>query len=171
MLYAQINNNTVVNIIVLNNASQISTFSAGFQYFVQIDQLVPEPEIGWTYDGNIFSPSLIQGTTPMQIAIASIQAASDFGESIIVQFAAQNALAGITQAGQTQAVINYTLNLSQCLYTGSLYAAIDALNVMLQDNSPTKQALAPFVTNDVIYTYLNAIQSYLEIPLSVNPGP
>lgn len=54
--YAQITAGVVVNIIVLNDPTLVSVFSAGFDAFVQVDQLVPYPAIGWTYDGTNFAP-------------------------------------------------------------------------------------------------------------------
>lgn len=170
MLFAQINNNIVQNVIVLNDSSISSMFSAGYQYFVQVDQLVPQPEIGWTYDGTNFFAPMPTGPTPLQVAIASVEAAVEFGQNLINQFAAQNALAGITPSGKTGPVLSYTMNLSQCLYTGSLYAAISVLEGMLVDTSSAKNACSPFITNDIIYTYLNSIQTYLEIPLTPNPN-
>lgn len=171
MLFAQINDNVIQNIIVLDNSSMSSIFSAGFQYFIQVDILNPQPDVGWTYDGTTFSPPMPIGPSALQVAITSVEAAVEFGQNLINQFAAQNLLTNITASGQTGYVLSYTMTLSQCLYTGSLYAAISVLEGMLVDTSSAKTICSPFITNDIIYTYLNSIQSYLEIPLSVNPGP
>jgi hypothetical protein len=55
-LYAQITAGVVVNVIVLNDSTLIAAFSAGFDAFVRVDQLNPQPWTGWTYDGTNFAP-------------------------------------------------------------------------------------------------------------------
>lgn len=56
VIYAQIKNNVILNSIVLNDPSLVGIFSNGFDSLVQIDQLNPQPSIGWSYDGKNFSP-------------------------------------------------------------------------------------------------------------------
>lgn len=139
---------------------------------VQIDTIIPQPGIGWWFDNvNWNAPDVPMPQTAIEEYTALVQAAMDFGQALTVQYATQNVMAGITQAGQTQAVLTYTTNLYNYLSTGSLYVAISELENMIADTSETKAALAPFVTNDILYTYLNQIQGYLDIPLTVNPGP
>lgn len=108
--------------------------------------------------------------TTQQIVQASILNAQTFGNSLLLQYAAQNVLAGITQAGQTIPVSDYLENLYNYLSAGSLYAGIQEINELIADTSDAKAALSPFLTNDVMYTYLNKIQTYLGIPLTPNPG-
>jgi hypothetical protein len=55
MVFAQINNDYVKNVIVLDDESMASDFSAGFQAFVRIDLLDPMPGINWNWDGVNFS--------------------------------------------------------------------------------------------------------------------
>jgi hypothetical protein len=100
----------------------------------------------------------------------SISNAQNFGNSLLLEYAAQNVLAGITQAGQTIPVSNYLANLYNYLSAGSLYAGIQEINNLIADTSDAKAALSPFLTNDIMYTYLNKIQTYLGIPLTPNPG-
>ena len=100
------------------------------------------------------------------MAEQEINDACNFGQNLITQFAAANYLAGITQSGQTLAVLSYTADLSQCLYTGSLLAAITLMEGMLADSSAAKTACAPFVTNAVIQSYINQVEAYLGMPLT-----
>jgi hypothetical protein len=88
----------------------------------------------------------------------------------MIQFAVANTMAGITQAGQTQAVMNYTADLAQCLSSGSLYAAMTDIEVMIADTSSTKTSLSPFITNAILYSYLNQLQAYLGVTVTPNPG-
>lgn len=56
--YAQIKNGIVENVIVLNDSNLESTFSAGFDHFINLGDTrdVDQPGPGWTYDGDNFSP-------------------------------------------------------------------------------------------------------------------
>lgn len=56
MVYAQILAGIVMNTIVLDDESLIPLFSAGFDYFIEIDGLEPLPGVGWSYDGTNFTP-------------------------------------------------------------------------------------------------------------------
>jgi len=62
MIYAQIKNQTIVNIIELADSNLLSLFyknplSGGtFDYVIRIDNLDTQPCIGWTYDGTNFYP-------------------------------------------------------------------------------------------------------------------
>jgi hypothetical protein len=178
MIYAQITNKIIINTIVLDDASLVSLFETDqngnpYDSVIQIDNIVPQPGIGWTFDNISWNaPSTApQAQTPTQIYTTLVQNAIAFGQSLTVQFATQNIMAGITQAGQTQNVLNYTTDLYMYLNTGSLYVAISEIETMIADTSSTKTSLAPFVTNNILYTYLNQIQGYLGLPLTSNPGP
>ena len=50
MVYAQIKNNVIVNVIVLDDPTLVSIFTDGFDYCVRIDNLTPVPIIGDTYN-------------------------------------------------------------------------------------------------------------------------
>lgn len=54
-IYAQILGGAVVNTILLNNSALVSTFSVGFDAFVKIDSLSPQPGVGWSYAGGVFT--------------------------------------------------------------------------------------------------------------------
>lgn len=155
----------IQNGIIINTVMAASTDPQDSNYtWIDITNINPQPGIGWTYDGANFTGPMITPLTATQIAQQEIYAASVFGENLIIQFAAANTLAGITQSGQTLAVISYTADLSQCLYTGSLMAAITLLQNMLVDTSAAKTACSPFVTNDIITSYMNQVQTYLGLP-------
>ena len=108
--------------------------------------------------------------TTTQIYTGVVLAAMTFGQQLMVQFAVQNILAGITQAGQSANLLAYTANLSQAITTGSLYVAIAQIEAMIADTSSAKTNLSPFITNAVLYIYLNQIQAYLGVAITPNPG-
>jgi hypothetical protein len=55
MIYAQILNGIVRNTIILENAIQIHLFRKNHDHCIRIDHLIPQPSIGWFYDGATFS--------------------------------------------------------------------------------------------------------------------
>lgn len=54
--YAQILNNKVINIIVLNDPLLIPLFSKDFDFLIDLSKIDPKPSIDWNYDGKEFSP-------------------------------------------------------------------------------------------------------------------
>lgn len=58
MIYAQIKDNLVINAIVVDEHTPMDLFSAGYDYFLRIDNLDNRPGIGWSYDGSSFSPPI-----------------------------------------------------------------------------------------------------------------
>jgi len=62
MIYAQIKNGFIMNIIYLLDTDILSLFYTDpltndiFDYVIRIDNLDPQPCIGWTYDGENFYP-------------------------------------------------------------------------------------------------------------------
>ncbi len=49
MIYAQIKNNRISNVIVLNDISMEPLFLEGYDYLLRIDALIPQPQIDWIY--------------------------------------------------------------------------------------------------------------------------
>ena len=157
----------VQNTIVLEDLNLESLFAKGFDSLVRVDNLTPQPGIGWGYNGTSFTAPAVSTPSPQQLAEQQIINDINFGQNLITQFAAANAVAGISQStGSTLAVLSYTANLSQCLYTGSLLAALTMMTEMLADNSAAKTACAPYITNAVIISYMNQIQTYMGLPLT-----
>lgn len=101
--------------------------------------------------------------TPQEVVSKLIDNAQIFGTHILSQFATENVLMGITQAGKTIQVTNYLHRLSHYVNTGSLYAAVAEIDTIIADSSPEKAALAPFITNDRMSLYRSKITAYLGI--------
>lgn len=53
MIYAIINNNIIENVIVAD-ADFAAMIANQHQYVLRVDNLDPQPAIGWTYDGQNF---------------------------------------------------------------------------------------------------------------------
>lgn len=100
--------------------------------------------------------------TPTAVIISkAIDRARVFGKSLTERFSVENVAMGITQAGKTRSLVLYCQSLLLLLETGSLYAAIDELNVLLADTSQAKADLSPFITNDRLNAAKNEILAYL----------
>lgn len=55
MRYALIRSGVVVSRIVAD-ANFISSIQSQYDHCIRVDQLDPEPGLGWLYDGVLFSP-------------------------------------------------------------------------------------------------------------------
>lgn len=90
-----------------------------------------------------------------------ISNAIDFGKKLSIDFASDNVIGGITQAGKTKDVALYLRDLSYYLTTGSLYEAINEINILISDVVP--EGLSPFVTESILQTFKQKIEDYLGI--------
>jgi hypothetical protein len=164
----------IQNGVVISTATWdgVSAWNPGSQYIlVDITNTSPQPTTGWTTTDNVvFTAPVSASMSETEIVSDILQQAQYFGANMSLQFATQNMLAGITQSGKTIAVATYAQTLAYYLQTGSLYAAITEINTMIADTSSIKTALSPFVTNSILYSYLNQIQAYLGIVPTANPG-
>lgn len=61
MIFAQIKENIVCNVIVLDDMDLISHFAESLTYIINITDMIPQPGIGWSYDGeNFTAPILVE---------------------------------------------------------------------------------------------------------------
>lgn len=165
-VFALITNNKVGNIIVAELRWLDLAHDLTYDIHVDITNMSPQPGVGWDYDPlhGTFSDNRFTPMTTTEIVDAAIAAAKAFGGDLADQFARENVLLGITQAGQTIPVSKYCHDLWHYMTTGSLYAAETQLNTMINDVGLEKLALAPFVTNTRLTAYLGYIQAYLSNP-------
>ena len=97
-----------------------------------------------------------------QLGVESIvNEAQRFGFNLIISFAAENILLGISQLGMTTSVRATTAMVVNALMTGSLYDAITEAKAIPLEN---KDAI--FVTDARLLAFINKIETYLGIPLS-----
>lgn len=98
---------------------------------------------------------------PTLAVSGSIQSAKEFGQFLINKFALENVLGEITQANKTYAVSIYCQKMQLFLQTGSLYAALEELDLMIADTGDVKTSLSPFVTDSLLNGYKSLILGYL----------
>lgn len=56
MYYAQIKDNEVKNVIVLEDPTLVDLFSENYDVLIDVSDLDQRPGPGWIYDGQTFSP-------------------------------------------------------------------------------------------------------------------
>ena len=87
--------------------------------------------------------------------------AIEFANRCILEFASENIMLGITQAGMTSVVSEYTRDLILALNTGSLYDAIKRAREIPPEHKDPK-----FLTDTRLLLFINKIEQYLNIPIS-----
>lgn len=92
---------------------------------------------------------------------AIIKSARGFGTEIIVEFATENVMLGITQDGMTGTVRRHCSEVIDCLITGSLYDAINEIKAIPVENRDSK-----YLTPERLTKFCNKIEDYLGIPRS-----
>jgi hypothetical protein len=94
-----------------------------------------------------------------EIIKQTIGDAMNFGNNLILEFAAENVLLGITQAGKTKAVADYLADVTRYAQTGSLYEVLNEIHRLESLGLP--QNLEPFVTQARINLFKQKILDYL----------
>jgi len=106
--------------------------------------------------------AVVPANTPVQKLVErSINSAIIFGQRLVVEFAAENVLLGITQANKTNSVRKATAEVVGALATGSLYDAIAECR-----DVPVESYDSTFVTAARLLLFVNKIEDYLGMPLS-----
>jgi len=97
-----------------------------------------------------------------QVAAVSkaISSAMTFGQSLVTEFAVENVMLGITQDGKTGEVLDKMAPVMAAVQSGSLYEAITRAKAI--DDFDAK-----YVTHDRLYAFINKIEAYLGIQLSL----
>jgi len=90
-----------------------------------------------------------------------VSSAADFGYEMLVSFAAENVLLGITQEGKTGEVLTKLAGVQLAMQAGSLYEAIQRIRAIPQSDYDTKYITAPR-----LLTFINKIEGYLGVPMS-----
>ena len=97
-----------------------------------------------------------------QVAAVSraIGNAMAFGQTLVTEFAAENVMLGITQDGKTGEVLDKMAPVMAAVQSGSLYEAITRAKAITDFD-------AKYVTHDRLYAFINKIEAYLGIQLSL----
>lgn len=114
------------------------------------------------YNTNI-APSIdAWQTARTQLGIeAVVSAATSFGQSIMISFAAENVLLGITQEGKTGEVLGKLSGVQLAVNAGSLYEAISRIRAINPADYDAK-----YITAARLLAFINKIETYLGLPIS-----
>lgn len=86
--------------------------------------------------------------------------AKRFGDDLIITFATENILMGITQAGKTKAVSDYLADVTRYAQTGSLYEVVNEIDRLIALGIPSD--LAPYVTTQRMTDFKQKVLGYLQ---------
>ena len=104
--------------------------------------------------------SVWYAVTAVEYAIANAVA---FGQHLMIKFAADNVMLGVTQAGMTATIRTIMAPAIQCLQTGSLYDAIAQCRAVAPENKdPT------FITDARLLAFINLVEDYLGLVRSTS---
>jgi hypothetical protein len=103
-------------------------------------------------------------TALTQLGIESIVSdATRFGQGLLISFAAENVLMGITQEGKTGEVMDKLSAVLPAVQAGSLYLAIERIRAIPPSSYDTK-----YVTAARLLQFVNKIEGYLGMSLSTS---
>jgi len=93
----------------------------------------------------------------------AITCAVSFSQRLLIKFAAENVLLGVTQMHMTATIRGILTPVIQCLQTGSLYDAMDQVRLV-----PPESKDETFITNVRLLGFINSIETYLGVALSTS---
>ena len=162
MMYS--NNNININPEKISYEISLLSFKSKISHYEITDKFRLITNEALTLDEELEFKTIAEAHTPDYVAgnIRNVIAnAMDFGQSLLVDFSSQNVLEGITQAGKTEAVLDYLGVVKTAIDTGSLYLVIAKIDSLLFEQVPTN--LAPFVTVEKLNVFKAKIENYLGI--------
>lgn len=128
---------------------EISNLSEQQKFFIRNDfNEITNPRI---------SPDRIQ----LEQIKKNVSEAMSFGDLLIQEFAAENVLLGITQAGMTGTVLVKLSGVLEAVSAGSLYEAISRIKTVPQSDYDST-----FITAARLLAFVNKIEDYLGVPRS-----
>jgi hypothetical protein len=128
---------------------------------------------GWTVMSDEDYESYVSGmsdllaayeTARTQLGIESVvSAATQFGQSIMISFAAENVLLGITQENKTGEVLDKLVDVLAAVQAGSLYEVMSRIRAI-----PVESYDAKYITAARLLVFINKIEEYLGLPASTS---
>ena len=101
-------------------------------------------------------------TARTQLGIEGVvSAATRFGQEIMVSFAAENVLLGITQEDKTGEVLNTLTGVLAAIQAASLYEVIIRIKAIPETDYDLK-----YITEARLVAFCNKIETYLGLPLT-----
>ena len=145
-------NNLIVNTIIATSIP--ANISSGYQCVARIDQLSPQPGIGWsTVDNCSTFVAPTPSPTPSLAPSQAIANATLFGQNLVAQFESwlNSSASGATSA-QIATIDSQFQSIKVLLLSGSLQSALTAI-----------EAVTPgtIVTSAILTSYENQLSTYI----------
>jgi hypothetical protein len=136
--------------------------NADISYYKSTGWIIMTNEEYTDYTLNLASILSAWETARLQLGIEGVvSAATKFGQDIMVSFAAENVLLGITQENKTGEVLNKLTGVLAAVQAGSLYEVISRIKLI-----PVEDYDVKYITEARLITFCNKIETYLGIPLT-----
>jgi len=123
-------------------------------------------EFAVVFDNNILDSTLLDQLigahthlAPEEVVKNSVKSAIEFGNELIITFASENVLMGITQAGKTKEVADYTADIMRYAQSGALYEVMAEADRLIAAGLPVD--LEPFITEPRLLAFKQKVQDYL----------
>lgn len=140
----------VINIVVSNSTPLKNSGETA----INVSNLTPQPHIGWIYLDGHFLPPQAAAFDPVAYLTDKVKGAITFGNSLIVDYAVQNIMAG-KQTSEVKEILLRLTTLMSMLKSGSLYTALEELDHIQADS---------LITQATIDQFKGKIRSYLGMP-------
>lgn len=125
----------------------------GTEWFILASEELSPTELG------ILDNVVIPAVNMQKNVVKIIKAAIEFGGETMAEFAAENVLMGITQAGKTKSVTDYCTDIIKYISTGSLYEVMNEIDSLIEQGIPGD--LAPFITEERLLSFRQKVVDYL----------
>lgn len=149
MKYVQINDGIVQNIILLEDESLSHLFSEGYEFFLSIEGIDPEPQIGGVYNGSNFLPPK---DLPIKDKIFNtIRNYQKLSPSLLADIYTVNKLAGISLE-QSDKMFDTFADVVLRIREGAFPTALYRLSQKVPED---------FVTQELLDAWMSKIKGYL----------
>jgi hypothetical protein len=115
---------------------------------------------------NFLRDTLLSGDTSLPVISFSkvknmVRQTIHYGNDLILDFATENTVLGITQLGLTSHILRVTAPILSAIQTGAFHVAIEEIRKI-----PVQELDNKILTPDRLKKFRNKIEAFLEIPLA-----
>lgn len=151
-----------INFVKLNKELELSSFKSEISFYEcdEVFRLVTSEPLN--LDKQLEFKAMLDNHNPEYMAGTIkeiVDKAIEYGHNLLVGFSTANVLQGITQAGLTEAVLDYMSPIKMAIDSGSLYVVIAKLDKLIFEGVPAN--LSPFVTTERLEEIKTEIETYL----------
>ena len=156
-LKGEVNTDKLKQEIESSNISKVveSVVEAGDEFAIVFSQNLTTEETN-TLTNLVTSHNFFTVEEEVKLKVSE---AIKFGQELIINFASENVIMGITQANKTKDVADFLSNLMRYAQSGSLYEVINEIDRLKFEGLPVD--LEPFITESRLDTFKQSIIDFL----------